>query len=210
MILSAHHTNGPVPIDSMPALPHRLILLRNSAAVVAIAAWALSGCGLREVQPATSSSQVAARIVDGDCGDVKQLDALVTAARLFSDEDARALYDSHAPHSEGGHRQYDFELKTQPTMVTNRHFHWISIIWSPATESPGGEGATPRMSSTGGPGGGFIDAIAQTPDKRYDLRVTSAMRDAVIEVRAGFSSVVAYPCACASSRRWPSTARTSI
>jgi len=60
-------------------------------------------------------------------------------------------------------------------MDEDRHFNLVTITWV----RHGHLGKTPEASATpsgmGGPGGGFVDAFAQTGDRAYDVRVLQGM-----------------------------------
>ena len=107
-------------------------------------------------------------------GDIDQLDALTAPAMVFPDAAQRALYEMHVPTTENGRRSYTFELRKQPGMVVNRHFHLITITWAPG-DTFGARDGEPRIKSTFGPGGGLIDVVAQTADRRFDVQVSEAM-----------------------------------
>lgn len=145
--------------------------LTGMLAVACAVVWLLAGCEAKSPPLAAPVPQDAA-VLGAD--DIKRLDALVTPATIFPDPTQRALYEMHVPASDSGRRSYVFELKAQPGMVANRHFHLITITWARAGTFVGTDGA-PRVGSTGGPGGAFVNAVAQTADKAYDVRVSEAM-----------------------------------
>jgi hypothetical protein len=102
--------------------------------------------------------------------DLTFFDDIVTPEAVFPDPVARALYEVQPPiTSEKGWRSYAFVLPQQQGMNPNRHFHIISVICAPAGTFHQGLGGT------GGPGGGFVDWGAHTPDGKYDLRITIGM-----------------------------------
>jgi hypothetical protein len=72
------------------------------------------------------------------------------------------------PVSEEGRRTYAFQLNPQPGMEEPRHFSLITITWARGGQEAAG------LSGVGGPGGGFVDAFAQTHDRAYHVRVSLA------------------------------------
>lgn len=152
----------------MPDLTSAGSISRLLAACVAVAL--ICGCEAESAPPAatTQTSTVP------DTRAIKQFDALTTPTTIFPDPAQRALYGMQAPATDNGRRSYTFELKAQPGMNANRHFHLITITWAPAGSFVGADGA-PQVKSTGGPGGSIIDAVAQTADRRFDIQVSEAM-----------------------------------
>lgn len=133
---------------------------------LAVGAFAVLLGGCQAVSPS-----VAALALD----DIHQFDVLTTPATVFPDAAQRALYEMRVPTTENGRRSYTFELRKQPGMVANRHFHLITITWAPG-DTFGARDGEPRIKSTFGPGGGFISVVAQTADRRFDVQVSEAMR----------------------------------
>lgn len=99
---------------------------------------------------------------------------MTTPTTIFPDPVQRALYEMQAPSIDNEKRSYTFELKAQPGMKANRHFHLITITWASAGSFVGKEGV-PRIKPTFGPGGSFIDTAAQTADGCFDVQVSEAM-----------------------------------
>jgi hypothetical protein len=120
----------------------------------------LAGCG-ESAAPATTATT--APLAEAD---IALFDRLVTAESVFPDPQQRALYRMLPPVSEEGQRTYAFELNTQPGMEKPRHFNLITITWG-----RGGQAAA-ALSGVGGPGGGFVDASAQTNDRAFYVRVS--------------------------------------
>jgi len=103
-----------------------------------------------------------------------RLDALVTAEVVFPDPAQRKLFAVQPPGTEGHTRGYGFELLPQPGMVKERHFMLVSVTFAHA--SLGRDTASdPVLSSTAGPNGSFLEALARTGDGAYDVRVSLAM-----------------------------------
>ena len=154
--------------EKMPDLTSANSISRLLAACVAVVL--ISGCEAESAPPA-ATTQIS---TIPDPRAIRQFDALTTPTTIFPDPAQRALYEMQAPSTDNGRRGYTFELKAQPGMKANRHFHLISITWAPAGSFVGTEGA-PRIKSTFGPGGSIIDAAAQTADRRFDVQVSEAM-----------------------------------
>ena len=152
----------------MPDLTSAGSISRLLAACVAVAL--ICGCEAESAPPA-ATTQIS---TVPDTRAIKQFDALTTPTTIFPDLAQRALYKMQAPATDNDRRGYTFELKAQPGMKANRHFHLISITWAPAGSFVSTEGA-PRIKSTFGPGGSIIDAAAQTADRRFDVQVSEAM-----------------------------------
>lgn len=106
--------------------------------------------------------------------DFTQFDRLVTPESVFPDRAQRALYRMLPPVSEKGQRAYAFQLIPQAGMNEARHFNLVTVTWA-----RGGQlvklQASAGPSGVGGPGGGFVDAFAQTDDRAWDVRVTQGM-----------------------------------
>lgn len=143
----------------------KFVLLAASTAVL------LVGCDTSGPASASPGRQAAS---DSDAAAFHRFDTLVTPEAIFPDPAQRALYVMHAPASDNGGRSHVFELKAQPGMVANHHFPLIAIAWARAGRFVGNDGAA-RGGSTGGPGGTIVDAVAQTADKAWDVRVSEAM-----------------------------------
>ncbi len=154
--------------EKMPDLTIASTTSKLLAACVAVVL--ISGCEAESAPPA-ATTQIS---IIPDTRAIRQFDALTTPTTIFPDPAQRALYEMQAPSTDNGRRGYTFELKAQPGMKANRHFHLISITWAPAGSFVGTEGA-PRIKSTFGPGGSIIDAAAQTADRRFDVQVSEAM-----------------------------------
>lgn len=154
--------------EKMPDLTSANSISRLLAACVAVVL--ISGCEAKSPPPA-ATTQIS---TIPDTRAIKQFDALTTPTTIFPDPAQRALYEMQAPSTDNGRRSYTFELKAQPGMKANRHFHLITITWAPAGSFGGTKGA-PRIKSTFGPGGSIIDAAAQTADGRFDVQVSEAM-----------------------------------
>lgn len=120
----------------------------------------------------THCAQLAAMALE--TAEIKRLDALVGPSTIFPDLSERAFYEMHVPSSDDGRRSYVFALKHQTAMAPGRHFHVIAITWARAGTFVASGGAPRIRSSTGGPNGGFVDVVAQTADKAYDVNVSEA------------------------------------
>lgn len=105
--------------------------------------------------------------------DVASFDRIVNAETVFPDPAVRARYRAQPPVTENGQRSYAFQLLPQPGMDEKRHFGLVTITWARGGSFVKPGAAAP--SGVGGPGGGFIDAFAQTADGAYDVRVTQGM-----------------------------------
>lgn len=101
------------------------------------------------------------------------LDRLTTPEAVFPDADQRGLYRMQPPVTENGQRTYTFQLAGQPGMDAARHFDIVTITWARGGTFVKSRETAP--SGVGGPGGGFIDAYAQTEDGVYDIRVSRGM-----------------------------------
>jgi hypothetical protein len=154
------------------ALPfHPFYRTIKTLLVASIAGLLLAGC---EAKPPVAAKPIPQAAVDLDAADIGRFDALVTPVTIFPNPAQRALYEMHAPISDGASRSYVFELKALPGMVPNRHFQLITITWARAGRFVAGNGAA-GIASVGGPGGAIVDAVAQTADKAYDVQVSEAM-----------------------------------
>lgn len=138
----------------------------------------LAGCGEQAVpepspKPGSLSPTGQSPSVEEDFA---LFDRLVTLESVFPDRLQRGLYRMLPPVTENGQRAYTFQLVPQAGMNEARHFNLVTITWARGGEfvkSQGPAAAVP--SGIGGPGGGFIDAVAQTADRAYDVRVTQGM-----------------------------------
>jgi hypothetical protein len=94
-------------------------------------------------------------------------DSVVTAELVFPEAQQRALYRVVPPETREHKRVYGFELKPQPGMQRERHFHIVSISVASAT------GSIERGPSTlAGPTGAFNEVWLRTGDARYELSVS--------------------------------------
>jgi hypothetical protein len=104
-------------------------------------------------------------------GELALFDRLTTLETIFPESSDRDLYTAGEAVVENGERSYTFTLKPQPGMDAARHFQIVTVAWARpgafANTRTGGAG----VSGTGGPGGGFVEKVAQTPDRAYDVRV---------------------------------------
>ena len=141
-----------------------------------VAGFALGGCRPSPTATATlatgPSKQPGPRTWSDS--ELRRLDALVTAEVVFPDPAQRKLFAVQPPGTEGDMRGYGFELLPQPGMVKERHFMLVSVTFAHA--SLGREASIePTLSSTAGPNGSFLEALARTRDGAYDVRVSLAM-----------------------------------
>lgn len=156
-------------VAALPFLPfYRTI---QTLLVACIAGLLLAGC---EAKPPVAAKPIPQAAVALDAADIKRFDSLVTPATIFPNPAHRALYEMHAPISDGSSRSYVFELKALPGMVPDRHFQLIAITWARARRFVAANGAA-GIASTGGPGGAIVAAVAQTTDKAFDVQVSEAM-----------------------------------
>lgn len=132
---------------------------RSGVLLLACCIW-LAGCGQ---PPAPERPATTAALAEAD---IALFDRLVTAESMFPDPRQRSLYRMLPPVSEGGQRAYTFQFIPQPGMDEARHFNLITVTWA-----RGGPSAA-ALSGVGGPGGGFVDASAQTHDRAYHVRVS--------------------------------------
>ncbi len=129
----------------------------------------LAGCA-RPTDHGTPAKATVSSPLEADCA---IFDRLVTAEALFPDPAQRELYRMLPPVTENGQRTYTFRLKSQPGLDEKRHFDLITVTWAPGGKLGKSKGA--GISGAGGPGGGFLDAFAQTFDGKYDVRVSRGM-----------------------------------
>jgi hypothetical protein len=92
---------------------------------------------------------------------------LVKAELLFPDEKQRALYRELPAEPLQGKRAYGFELKPQPGMQPNRHFHLVTVAVAPAAGVPDA-----GLSTLAGPNGAFTAYTLRTADERFDITVS--------------------------------------
>jgi len=144
--------------------------------LLVVLAW-LAGCSEPALHhpPTKADAPLAIAPASWSEADLALFDRLVTAESVFPDRAQRSLYRMRPPVIEAGQRSYTFQLNSQPTMDEDRHFNLVTITWV----RHGHLGKTPEASATpsgmGGPGGGFVDAFAQTGDRAYDVRVSQGM-----------------------------------
>jgi hypothetical protein len=151
-------------------------LCRGAVVLLVGFAW-LAGCSepASYHPPTKAGAPLAIAPAPWSEADLALFDRLVTAESVFPDRTQRSLYRMLPPVTENGQRSYIFQLNSQPTMDEARHFNLVTITWvrhGQLVKSPG-VAATP--SGVGGPGGGFVDAFAQTDDRAYDVRVSQGM-----------------------------------
>ena len=91
---------------------------------------------------------------------------------MFPNRAQRGLYRMLPPVTENGQRTYVFQLVGQPGMDEARHFNLVTITWARGGQFVKSRDSATALSGVGGPGGGFVDAFAQTDDGAYDVRVT--------------------------------------
>ncbi|MBK7664979.1 MAG: hypothetical protein IPJ21_15820 [Sterolibacteriaceae bacterium] len=151
-------------------------LCRGSVLLLALS-MGLAGCGEQAVpepsaKPGSLSPAVQSPSVEQD---LARFDRLVTLESVFPDRLQRGLYRMLPPVTENGQRAYTFQLVPQARMNEARHFNLVTIVWARGGTFVKPQGSPVVPSSTGGPNGGFIDAVAQTDDHAYDVRVSLAM-----------------------------------
>lgn len=136
----------------------------------------LAGCGDAGTPPhhvpVASPVSVAAPAAPAD---LATFDRFVSAETVFPDPAVRARYRALAPVTENRQRSYAFQLLPQPGMDEKRHFGLVTITWAPGGSFVKAPGAAAAPAGVGGPGGGFVDAFAQTADGAFDVRVTQGM-----------------------------------
>jgi hypothetical protein len=137
----------------------------------------LAGCGEQAVpepsaKPGSLSPTAQSPSVEQDFA---RFDRLVTLESVFPDRVQRSLYRMLPPVTENAQRAYTFQLVPQAGMNEARHFNLVTIVWARGGTFVKSKGSPVVLSSTGGPNGGFIDAVAQTEDHAYDVRVTQGM-----------------------------------
>lgn len=96
-------------------------------------------------------------------------DRLVTPESVFPDSAQRKQFQLLPPSGSADERSYVFQFIPVKGMNASRHFLLLTITWTKAT-SP--KDAQPVLLGVGGPGGGFVDAVAQTDDHIWNLRVS--------------------------------------
>jgi len=142
----------------------------------------LAGCGDAGTPPQNAPvappAVVSAPVAPGAAApaalaDVALFDRFVNVETVFPDPAVRARYRAQPPVTENGQRSYAFQLLPQSGMDEKRHFGLVTITWARGGSFVKPGAAAP--SGVGGPGGGFIDAFAQTADGAYDVRVTQGM-----------------------------------
>ena len=147
---------------------------RRSTLLLACCA-VLAGCAEPVAQPSLAAAAPSAE------ADFARFDRLVTPESVFPDPALRGLYRMLPPMTENGQRSYVLQLRAQPGMNEARHFQLITITWARGGRWVQAPGSAAALSGTGGPGGGFVSAYAQTEDRAYDVRVTlgSLLADSV-------------------------------
>jgi hypothetical protein len=95
-------------------------------------------------------------------------DTVVTVEALFPDPAQRALYRAVPPETREEQRVYSFELRPQPGMEPERHFHLVSVAIGAAAKGR----LDPSPASLEGPNGTFNELAVRTSDGRYDVSVS--------------------------------------
>lgn len=106
--------------------------------------------------------------------EVAHFDQLVTPHLLFPEPEERARYVDHGSRTLDGVRVRMFELKSEPGMKKPRHFFIVSVAVARAGTF-GAKQGEPQVAGLAGPGGSSVSEDVQTPDGKYDLRVSLAM-----------------------------------
>ena len=145
-------------------------LCRGGVVLLVCCIW-LAGCD-KPALPEQSATAVTPTAAETDFA---LFDRLVTAESVFPDPVQRGLYRMLPPVTESGQRTYTFHLNPQPGMDKERHFNLVTITWARGGQLVKTPGSVVAPSGVGGPGGGFIDAFAQTNDRAYDVRVSQGM-----------------------------------
>ncbi len=114
--------------------------------------------------------------------DSPMLDQITAAATVMPDRAERDLYEVVPPEIGDNSRAYAYQLKHQPGMIRNRHFHMIMVKWVADSTLVKGE-SLERMSSTAGPNGSYIADGLMTSDGRYVVNVSVMMSSLPDHVR---------------------------
>jgi hypothetical protein len=101
-------------------------------------------------------------------------DRVVAAEIVFPRAADRARYERQEPETIKDQRHIGFELKPQPGMKKNRHFHLIDIAFARPGTYVSARRVT-KLNGTAGPNGSSIEFATQTPDGAYDIRVSQGM-----------------------------------
>lgn len=137
----------------------------------------LVGCGDAGTQPQREpvASPVSVSAPAAPSADLAKFDRFVSAETVFPDPAVRARYRALVPVTENRQRSYAFQLLPQPGMDEKRHFGLVTVTWARGGSFVKVPGASVAPAGVGGPGGGFVDAFAQTADGAFDVRVTQGM-----------------------------------